>query len=203
MADPLVQTKLYLPRLRRSVVARPRLSGRLGRGSDARLTLISAPAGFGKTTPLTAWLADARRPAAALDPAPNETNRVPFWEASPTAAGGSALMEPGRTRPPRDRAPALLLLGSGAVAGPGGTAYPRPGRFGVASGPPSPCAGQGRRLAGGVTRTGTATTRNGRGRLRGRGRRPDRPQYRAERADRAVAGGSVTRNGEITSSSWP
>ena len=59
MANPLVETKLYLPRLRRSLVARPRLSGRLLRGSDARLTLISAPAGFGKTTLLTAWLAAA------------------------------------------------------------------------------------------------------------------------------------------------
>jgi len=59
MANPLVQTKLYLPRLRRSLVDRPRLSGRLLRGSDARLTLISAPAGFGKTTLLTAWLAAA------------------------------------------------------------------------------------------------------------------------------------------------
>jgi len=55
----LVETKLYLPRLRRSLVARPRLSGRLDRGSDARLTLISAPAGFGKTTLLAAWLAAA------------------------------------------------------------------------------------------------------------------------------------------------
>ena len=59
MANPLVETKLYLPRLRRSLVARPRLSGRLRRGSDARLTLISAPAGFGKTTLLAAWLAAA------------------------------------------------------------------------------------------------------------------------------------------------
>ena len=57
MANSLVQTKLYVPRPRRSLVARPRLSERLGRASDARLTLISAPAGFGKTTLLTAWLA--------------------------------------------------------------------------------------------------------------------------------------------------
>ena len=59
MSNPVVETKLYLPRLRRSLVTRPRLSGRLLRGSDARLTLISAPAGFGKTTLLSAWLADA------------------------------------------------------------------------------------------------------------------------------------------------
>ena len=56
MASPLVETKLFIPRPRRRMVARPRLSGRLSRGSDARLTLISAPAGFGKTTLLTAWL---------------------------------------------------------------------------------------------------------------------------------------------------
>src|SRR4030095_59609 len=58
MASPLVETKLYPPRLRRSLVARPRLSGRLNRGSASRLTLISAPAGFGKTTLLAEWLAD-------------------------------------------------------------------------------------------------------------------------------------------------
>ena len=80
MANPLVETKLYLPRLRRSLVARPRLSGRLSRGSDARLTLISAPAGFGKTTVLTAWLAatDSRAVAwLSLD----ESDRQPgtFW----------------------------------------------------------------------------------------------------------------------------
>ena len=57
MASPLVQTKLYIPRIRRTLVARPRLNGRMSHGSQARLTLISAPAGFGKTTLLTAWLA--------------------------------------------------------------------------------------------------------------------------------------------------
>ncbi len=45
------------PKRRRSLVARPRLSGRLRGGADARLTLISAPAGFGKTTVLAEWLA--------------------------------------------------------------------------------------------------------------------------------------------------
>ncbi|HEV8164045.1 MAG TPA: hypothetical protein VGR74_06300 [Actinomycetota bacterium] len=57
MASPLVETKLYIPRLRRSLVARPRLSGRLRGGAASRLTLVSAPAGFGKTTLLTEWLA--------------------------------------------------------------------------------------------------------------------------------------------------
>jgi LuxR family maltose regulon positive regulatory protein len=59
MASPLLETKLYVPRRRRSVVPRPRLSERLNRGAEAKLTLVSAPAGFGKTTLLAEWLADA------------------------------------------------------------------------------------------------------------------------------------------------
>ena len=82
MANPLVQTKLYLPRLRRSWVRRPRLSGRLLRGSDARLTLISAPAGFGKTTLLAAWLADAttdNRSVAWLSLDQGDRQPATFW----------------------------------------------------------------------------------------------------------------------------
>jgi ATP/maltotriose-dependent transcriptional regulator MalT len=60
MASPLVETKLHLPRPRPGLVARPRLSGRLRRGAESRLTLISAPAGFGKTTLLAEWLAATR-----------------------------------------------------------------------------------------------------------------------------------------------
>jgi LuxR family maltose regulon positive regulatory protein len=57
MSDPLVETKLLLPRLRREVVPRPRLAELLQRGADAPITLVSAPAGFGKTTLLSGWLA--------------------------------------------------------------------------------------------------------------------------------------------------
>ncbi|HEY0000291.1 MAG TPA: LuxR family transcriptional regulator, partial [Actinoplanes sp.] len=60
MASPLVRTKLYIPKIRRDLVARPRLSERLSRWAQARLTLISAPAGFGKTTLLSTWLASDR-----------------------------------------------------------------------------------------------------------------------------------------------
>jgi len=59
MAAPLLETKLRIPRLRRSLVARPRLSERLNRAAEAALTLVSAPAGFGKTTLLAEWLAAA------------------------------------------------------------------------------------------------------------------------------------------------
>jgi len=56
MASPLLETKLFVPRLRRGLVARPRLSERLSRGVESKLTLISAPPGFGKTTLLAEWL---------------------------------------------------------------------------------------------------------------------------------------------------
>ena len=57
MPSPLLETKLYIPRLRRGLVTRPRLSERLSRGGESKLTLVSAPAGFGKTTLLAEWLA--------------------------------------------------------------------------------------------------------------------------------------------------
>jgi LuxR family transcriptional regulator, maltose regulon positive regulatory protein len=59
MAGLLLETKLHVPRRRRSAVARPRLIERLDRGVEGALTLVSAPAGFGKTTLLTEWVAGA------------------------------------------------------------------------------------------------------------------------------------------------
>jgi LuxR family maltose regulon positive regulatory protein len=57
VSETLLQTKLYIPPLRPNIVPRPRLIGRLNRGfqEDCKLTLISAPAGFGKTTLITEW----------------------------------------------------------------------------------------------------------------------------------------------------
>ncbi len=56
MTDSVLQTKLYVPPLRSSLVPRPRLIARLDAGLDGRLTLISASAGYGKTTLVTEWL---------------------------------------------------------------------------------------------------------------------------------------------------
>lgn len=82
MAVPLVATKLNPPLLRPRVVGRPRLRALLDRGLQTRLTLISAPAGFGKTTLLADWLAHASRPDLAiawlsLDASDNEAST--FW----------------------------------------------------------------------------------------------------------------------------
>jgi len=57
----LLETKLYVPGSRRGLVLRRRLSERLDRGAASKLVLVSAPAGFGKTTLLTEWL--TARPA--------------------------------------------------------------------------------------------------------------------------------------------
>ena len=57
MASPLLATKFYAPRPRTGLVPRPLLTERLARGTEAKLTLISAPAGFGKSTLLAEWLA--------------------------------------------------------------------------------------------------------------------------------------------------
>src|SRR4051794_37331517 len=56
---PLLETKLHVPTPRRGLVTRPRLIERLSRVGESALTLLSAPAGFGKTTLLTEWLAAA------------------------------------------------------------------------------------------------------------------------------------------------
>jgi LuxR family maltose regulon positive regulatory protein len=56
MATPLLTTKLYIPPVRPGLVSRPRLIERLNEGLHRKLTLISAPAGFGKTTLLSEWV---------------------------------------------------------------------------------------------------------------------------------------------------
>ncbi|MCB0009747.1 MAG: hypothetical protein KDE04_24950, partial [Anaerolineales bacterium] len=63
MAGNLLQTKLYLPRLRPALIARPQLIERLSQGVHRKLTLVSAPAGFGKTTLISAWITNRERVA--------------------------------------------------------------------------------------------------------------------------------------------
>lgn len=60
MSTPLLTTKLFIPPVRRELVPRPRLVERLNAGLQRKLTLISAPAGFGKTTLLAQAIADFR-----------------------------------------------------------------------------------------------------------------------------------------------
>ncbi len=62
MATPILATKLFIPPPRPKVVLRARLLERLNEGLYRKLTLISAPAGFGKTTLVSAWVANFRLP---------------------------------------------------------------------------------------------------------------------------------------------
>src|SRR5438128_6893797 len=77
MPTSILATKLYLPRLRPNVVFRPRLLERLNEGVHRKLTLISAPAGFGKTTLVSEWVEGIERPTAwlSLDEGDNNPSR--------------------------------------------------------------------------------------------------------------------------------
>jgi LuxR family maltose regulon positive regulatory protein len=77
MNIPIIATKLYTPPSRLGVVSRPRLIEQLDRGLHCKLTLISASAGFGKTTLVSEWLADCEYPAAwlSLDDGDNDLAR--------------------------------------------------------------------------------------------------------------------------------
>jgi LuxR family maltose regulon positive regulatory protein len=79
LPSPLVETKLVPPRLRFEHLDRRHLLVRLTEGTE-RLTLLNAPAGYGKTTLLACWQqADARRPFAwiSLDESDRDPRR--FW----------------------------------------------------------------------------------------------------------------------------
>jgi LuxR family maltose regulon positive regulatory protein len=78
MSLPILATKLYVPPRRPNVVLRSRLLERLNAGLHRKLTLISAPAGFGKTTLLSEWVADCQRPAAWLSLDAGDNDPVGF-----------------------------------------------------------------------------------------------------------------------------
>ncbi len=77
----VLETKIYVPRPPRGLVPRPRLHERLDRGAVSTLLLVSAPAGFGKTTLLAGWLAasPADRAVAWVSLDPADTHPQTFW----------------------------------------------------------------------------------------------------------------------------
>ncbi|MEK6325662.1 MAG: LuxR C-terminal-related transcriptional regulator [Acidobacteriota bacterium] len=77
MSTPILATKLYVPSPRPKVVFRPRLIEQMNEGLHRKLTLISAPAGFGKTTLVSEWVAGCERPVAwlSLDEGDNDPTR--------------------------------------------------------------------------------------------------------------------------------
>lgn len=77
MTLPILSTKLYIPPPRTASVFRPRLTERLNAGLHRKLTLVSASAGFGKTTLVCEWLDGCERRAAwlSLDEGDNDPAR--------------------------------------------------------------------------------------------------------------------------------
>ena len=73
----LLRTKLYLPPVRPNHVARPRLSNLIDGGLERALILVSAPAGYGKTTLVSSWLKEKKIPYAwlSLDDGDNDPIR--------------------------------------------------------------------------------------------------------------------------------
>ena len=116
MSDDLLQTKLYVPRLLPFLVPRPHLIEKLNQGLHRKLTLISAPAGFGKTTLVSEWIAGTERPFAwlSLDEWDSELNRfLTYFVAalqmlSPKFGRVSAMLE--SPQPPPTEAILTALL---------------------------------------------------------------------------------------------
>jgi LuxR family maltose regulon positive regulatory protein len=75
----LLRTKLFIPRPRKKLVFRPRLVGRLNAGLDKKLTLIAAPAGFGKTTLLSEWIPQSPRCVTWLFLDEGDNDPTQFW----------------------------------------------------------------------------------------------------------------------------
>ncbi|MCP5098302.1 MAG: hypothetical protein GY943_22365 [Chloroflexi bacterium] len=76
VSELLLHTKLFVPPLRPLLVPRPRLLAKLDRGVGGKLSLVAAPAGFGKSTLIVHWLQQQARPAAWLSL--DENDNVPL-----------------------------------------------------------------------------------------------------------------------------
>jgi len=117
MNTTLLRTKLYIPRPARTVVARQPLVARLNDGLERDLTLVVAPVGYGKTTLLAMWAAQATLPVAWLTLSEQDGDlgvfvgyllaavQSRFPGACPQTQG---LLESGRT-PEIDRLATLLI----------------------------------------------------------------------------------------------
>jgi LuxR family maltose regulon positive regulatory protein len=79
MAIPLLRTKLYIPPPQPGLVRRPRLTQLINENLNRKLSLISAPAGFGKTTLISEWILTSPRRVTwlSLEAADNDPAR--FW----------------------------------------------------------------------------------------------------------------------------
>jgi LuxR family maltose regulon positive regulatory protein len=83
--DALAATKLYVPLPRPGFIGRSRLADRLDQGRGSALTLVCAPAGFGKTALLAHWARSLQRPVAWLSLDGGDDDPARFWRYVATA----------------------------------------------------------------------------------------------------------------------
>jgi ATP/maltotriose-dependent transcriptional regulator MalT len=79
-SEPLLRTKLFIPQVRSNQISRPRLFELLEGSLDKALILVSAPAGYGKTTLLSNWLRETRIPSAWLSLDKRDNDPVHFLQ---------------------------------------------------------------------------------------------------------------------------
>ena len=77
--EQLLTTKLYIPQLQSDLVQRPHLYQRLDEGASRKLTLVSAPTGFGKSTLVTGWLSERNLSVGWLSLDQGDNDLVRFW----------------------------------------------------------------------------------------------------------------------------
>ena len=136
MSTQIAATKLFAPPPRPEAVPRRRLLDRLDGGIERRLTLVSAPAGFGKTTLVSSWIANLGRPVAWLSIDSGDGDPDLFLEHLVAALAG--VLPPGTL----SRAGGPATPGSGSAAegdvSAGGAATPGAGS--ATAGPVTPIA---------------------------------------------------------------
>lgn len=79
MSSPLLATKFYVPPTRSLLVKREHLIEQLNQNIDRQLILISAPAGFGKTTLLSEWQQQTNLQTSWLSLDQNDNDSIRFW----------------------------------------------------------------------------------------------------------------------------
>ncbi|MFQ5594399.1 MAG: LuxR C-terminal-related transcriptional regulator [Anaerolineae bacterium] len=169
MVVPILTTKLNIPLVRfdpstplkTKLVSRPRLIDRLNAGLHCKLTLVSAPAGFGKTTLLSEWASNCDRPVAWVSLDPGDNDPVRFWayfvtalQTIDTTVGESVLAALQSNRIPTADAPPIEVLLTGLIneisemAGPPVTGPLRQAQDDASTGPSTSLGGTSGRRSG-------------------------------------------------------